>query len=430
MRILVISGLPWNKNNNLGSTFSSIFAGMDDIEFLNIYCGYGLPDTDLKVESFQMTEISLLKNLINPKKNKPLIHVTDSQEKRELVTVEQKKVDKVRKYNNRIVFWGRCFIWKIGRWKTRELHDRVVSFDPDIIMSLLYYNPYLNNLTIHCHKITKAPVVIYSTDDVYSLHQYSLSPFYWVERLIVRKSIESIVRCSKLRYTITNEQKTEYQMYFGKEFKLLTKGDNFDEEIEIKRVNKPILIVYTGAVYGGRFSSLKLLMEAMDEFNNGQDKTSLKIYSYSVLKNREERIVNQYPFVHWMGGLPASEMKRVQNEADILLHVESLRLSESLEVRHSFSTKLVDYFKSGRAILAIGRKKCASCAYITRNNCGYVAESKDELVRFLDDAYEVPKKLEQYATNALRVGRNNHQIDVIQAMLKRDLEKTIQEFRV
>lgn len=120
MKVLVISGLPWNKNNSFGSTFSSLFEGMQDVEFLNIYCGYGLPDNNLKVECLQMTELSLLKNLISPKLNKPLIEVTNEREKREDVKREQSKVDKVRKFNNRIVFWGRCFIWKIGRWKTKE----------------------------------------------------------------------------------------------------------------------------------------------------------------------------------------------------------------------------------------------------------------------------------------------------------------------
>lgn len=427
MRVLVISGLPWNKNNSFGSTFSSLFEGMQDVEFLNIYTGYGLPDNNLKVDSLQITELSLLKNLLNPRKYISLVEVNNTPDKKEKVSKEQSKVDKVRKFNNRIVFWGRCFIWKIGRWKTKELYDKVTAFKPDIIFSILYYNPYLNNLMLYCHKITKAPIAIYSTDDVYSLRQFSLSPFFWIERLIVRKNIKRLVQCSRFCYTISKEQKEDYQKYFGKEFKLLTKGDDFSEEVEIKKVNRPILIVYTGALYWGRFSSLSLLMEAIQEYNNGEEKFSLKVYSNSVLKNKEKEVLNRCTYTHWMGGRPASEMKKVQNEADILLHLESLKLADSLAVRHSFSTKLVEYFKSGRAILAIGKRRVASCSYLIENECGYVADSKKDLVRFLDAVYQSPDKLEKYARNALMIGKERHQIDIIQTKLRNDLDRVIQE---
>ncbi len=425
MRVLVISGLPWNMNNNFGSTFSSIFSGMDDIEFLNIYCGYGLPDNNLDVESVQITELSLLKNILNPNQNEPFIHVTDEQKGKKRIRSEQKNVDKIRKYNNRVVFWGRCFIWKIGRWKSKDLQEKIVDFNPDLIFSILYYNPYLNNLILYCHNVTNAPIAIYSTDDVYSLHKFSLSPFYWIERLIIRNNIKKIVQQCELCYTITNEQKKEYQKYFKKTFKVITKGDTFNELINIKKVCRPIDIVYTGAVYGGRFSTLRLLMEAMEECNNKGNRFILHIYSYYTLKKREKRIVEKYSFVYWMGGLPATEMERVQSEADILLHIESLRLSESLEVRHSFSTKLVDYFKSGRAILAIGRKKCASCAYLVKNKCGYVAESKRDLINYMNYVYKNPEKLEVYAKRAFVIGKTNHDISTIQRELKSDFERII-----
>jgi len=48
-----------------GSTFSSIFEGIEGLEFANVYCASGRPDNGIVGRYFQITEQSLLRNLVN-----------------------------------------------------------------------------------------------------------------------------------------------------------------------------------------------------------------------------------------------------------------------------------------------------------------------------------------------------------------------------
>ncbi len=426
MRILVVSGLPWNTNNSFGSTFSSFFEGMENVEFLNIYCGYGLPQNNVKSSYIQMTELSLLKNLLSPNRNKTFRFFSGENENEtnvERATQSEKgKIDRLRRYNSRLVFWARCFIWKIGRWRNHEIEKIIKDFNPNIIFSPLYYNPYLNSLTLYTAKLVGAPIGIFVSDDIYSLHQFSLSPFFWGERLLIRPNIKKTVLASKLCYTISEEQKAEYESIFHKRFDILTKGDDFDTNIEISLPQKPIKIVFTGAVYGGRFDSLKLLMKAIERFNDGERKVELYIYSGSSLNSKEKKALSKYEYTHWMGSVSGDEVRQVQRESDVLLHVESLKLSERRKVRHSFSTKLVEYFKSGKCILAIGRKDCTSITYLEKHCCGYVAENSAEITEFLDLAYSDPTAMEKYVAGAIECGRKNHSRILIQQGLEKQLK--------
>ena len=63
--------------------------------------------------------------------------------------------------------------------------------------------------------------------------------------------------------------------------------------------------------------------------------------------------------VIWRGPVPASDVERIQSDSDVLVHVESLSKFESLEVRLSFSTKIVDYLMRKKCILAVGNKEVA-----------------------------------------------------------------------
>jgi hypothetical protein len=67
VRILVISNTPWRDDNSFGNSYTSIFKGIKKIELANIYCNYGAPDNDLVAHHFQITEKSLIHNLLNPK---------------------------------------------------------------------------------------------------------------------------------------------------------------------------------------------------------------------------------------------------------------------------------------------------------------------------------------------------------------------------
>src|SRR5690554_1953826 len=122
MKILVISSTPWNIDNSFGNTYSNLFEGINNLEFANIYCSYGLPKNNIKGTYFQITEKRILKNLFNPKYNSGII-ITKQNNPNQLSSKEYEILQNSKKLRWRVFFWFRSLIWKIGRWKSKELTE-------------------------------------------------------------------------------------------------------------------------------------------------------------------------------------------------------------------------------------------------------------------------------------------------------------------
>ena len=127
--------------------------------------------------------------------------------------------------------------------------------------------------------------------------------------------------------------------------------------------------------------------------------------------------------VHLYPPVSYTEIREIQKNSDILLHVEGFSLKEKLAVHQSFSTKIVDYLESNRCILAIGDDYCASIKYFIENECGAVARNKKEIKTRLLELHENRNLLQQYADKAWQIGKKYHYKPNVHNMIKQDLNK-------
>lgn len=421
MRILILSNTPWDVNNSFGNSFSNIFGGIKNIEIANIYCSYGEPNNSFVKKYYQTTEKSLLVNLLN--KNYPSGKEVYINEKADILNITSKEIfDHARKRRFQIYFWLRDFIWKIGRWKSKELLNFIDEFKPDIIFQPLYYSNYLNDFALFIKKYTNVPMVSYVSDDVYTMRQFSLSPLYWIDRLIKRGKIKKVVDQCEHLYVISDIQKQDYEKCFKKECKILTKGAEFSAPSIKEKNNYPLKLVYTGNIYNGRWKSLAAIGKQLKKINNEKIKAQLFIYSMTPMTKKMTKALNIKDSVIFMGGVSADKIQEIQEDADILVHVEPTDIKGRLQVHHSFSTKLIDYFHVSRCIFAVGKEDMASIDHLIKNKAGIVATSEPEIYTKLLEVIEDTSLLKEYAQNAYECGRINHQIDKIQEKLYQDLK--------
>ena len=425
LRILILSSTPWSNDNSFGNSYSNIFEGIENIEIANIYCRYGEPNNNVVSKHFQITEKSLLKNLVD--KSYPSGQEIYQKENIEKLNSSEKKLfDKVRVQRFQIYFWLRDIIWKVGRWRSDNLRDFIDDFKPDIIFQPLYYSNYLNDIALFIKNYTKAPMVSYVSDDVYTMKQLSFSPLYWIDRIIKRKHIKKIVEQSEYLYVISDIQKREYEKIFKKECKVLTKGSDFSKEGTIKtNFNTPLKLVYTGNIGNKRWKTLSIIAKQLQEINKKEVKAQLYIYSHTPINKKMSSQLNINKSSFFMGGVPAEDVAEIQKDADVLVHVESLKLREKLSVRQSFSTKLIDYFYSGRPILAVGPTSVASIDHLIRNNAAITASTEEEVYSKLNEMINDESILVNTAKNGWECGKNNHQITNIQESLYYNLQQLL-----
>lgn len=421
MRILIISNTPWNDSNSFGSSFSNIFGGNPDYTIANVCCMPGTPDTEVCSRFFQITE----RGIINSIRRKGTssgkeIFIDKNKNDRESTLVKKAKILRWQ-----IFFWGRDMIWATGKWRSKELDGFVKDFNPDLIVLPIYYSTYLNSIGSYIKNLTGKPVVGYISDDCYTMKQFSLSPFFWIDRFIKRRYVRKGIDICETLYTITETQKREYGEIFGDKCKVLFKGGEFSDFSHRKTtLNSPLKYIYTGNIGSGRWKTLALIGDAIAKTGNNAE---LVIYSQTPLSESDMKRLLRSGSVKFMGGIPPSEVKGVQRDADVLVHVESFELSERYKARLSFSTKVVDYLEAGRCILAVGWEKTGAIEYLSEHDAAYVITDRKEIDDRIAELSGNHEKIIEYGSKGFRTGKLYHQIDEIRGGLYKTLSEVIEK---
>ena len=169
MKILIVSNSPWRNDNSFGNSYSNLFDGIhEQIEIANVYLKHGTPNCTIVKTFFQISERSLIRNLLHPKyptgeRRLPDTTATNAEAK------DARVFDKVRPFKGPLLIWARTVVWKIGRWKSRELKEFVDAFAPDLLFIPIYYSHYIHDINFWIKNRCGIPAVGYFSDDNYSL---------------------------------------------------------------------------------------------------------------------------------------------------------------------------------------------------------------------------------------------------------------------
>lgn len=425
MRVLFVSASPIQKEISIGNTFLNLFAEQENITLASVYTRGGVPDAAIS-QAFCLTDAMLVKNLLRKTPVGKTVPCGTTEERTAPPAQDSSKLARFMKHSRlSIFFWAQDLLWRVGRWKSPELQKFVEDFQPDIVFTVLSDFPYLNRLILHIVQTSGAKLTLYAWDNNYSLKMVSLSPLRWIRHVWNRASMRKVVAKADLFYVISEVQKQDYEKAFHKPCKVLTKCADFSEQPQLKTsYNTPLQLVFTGNIGTNRWKSLAILAQAVQDLNRNGTKAELRIYTATPLTAKMQQALDIDGASYLMGTVPASEIPRIQSQADMLVHVEALDLKNKLAVRQSFSTKLVDYFKAARPILAVGPKDVASIDHLLQNNCALVADNAADLAAMLSDCLENPKRLHTLAENAFLCGKRHHDVVQMKEMLYADLKNT------
>lgn len=415
MKLLILSDVPWNNSNSFGSSFSNIFGGSPEYTIAHIYCKSGLPDSKTASFFFQITEKNIIKSIVSKISSGKEVFSGDAKQKSDTWITKELKILRWQ-----IFFWGRDLIWATGKWKSVALKKFIIDFNPDIIFLPIFYSSYLNNIGLYIKQLTGRPMVGYISDDCYTLNQFSLSPLFWIDRIIKRRYVKKSIGHCKVLFTITETQKQEYNAIFENKCQVLYKGGSFSSFRHRKtELNNPLKFIYTGNIYAGRWKTLALIGDALAKSSG---KGVLLVYSTTPLSKKDMRCLTASPAVRFMGGIPSTEVKKIQLDADVLVHVESFELKERYKARLSFSTKIVDYMEAGRCILAVGWKETGAIEYLSQYDGAVVITDRKKINSEIQNLVNDPSRILSYGDKGFDLGKRFHQIDKIRTELYSTLQ--------
>jgi hypothetical protein len=387
MKILILSNYPWEKTNSFGNTYSSIFGKVSNTEIAHIYMFDGQPDSEANITAYyQIPEREVMSTffrrrrgqgagrIIEPKQNQI---EEKSVPKEESASLYKKILSFGKRSHSSLLFMAREFVWKHGHVNYDGLIDFVKSFQPDLFF-LPYSNTYYTNrIALYIKEHYDVPLVVEMAMDHYSLNRVSWNPLFWIDRFGKRRIIRKLADKSEMFYAISKKLKEEIEHDLGVPCKVLYKTPDKTRMMSPytqAKINK-VRFLFTGNIYANRWRSLALLASELKRQQFGH----LDIYTASPITRAIDKALNVDGFSSIHPPVSQEEVIKLQNEADVLVHVEAFdRYNKSL-VRCAISTKIMDYLSAGRCILAIGPSDISSVEYLSDNGLALIANSKQGL---------------------------------------------------
>jgi len=411
-KVLILSRGVWDDTDGTSSTLTNLFEDYDPDKLAHVYIETIAPKTKCCHRFFQISEFSLIHKIY--KWRTKTGHAFDTQGQTQAITndkiaeQEASTMQYVRGHRSIWLSFAREILWGFNGWKSKELKQFLIDFNPDVIWMDGSPLPLMNRLYDYVLKIARKPAVIFMQDDVYT---YESCGSKWSSKLykwLLRKKVRKVVRQCNDMFVISPKMKKEYDTIFGVNSTVITKGIDVDRLPPISHeIHNPIRLVYLGQVIYGRIYSLISIAEALRKINAGGIKMQLFVYTNNQLSDEEKKRLLVKDSVFLMPPVQYSEVPRVMAENDVVVFVESFDPHYCNVARLSFSTKICDYLSSGKCILAIGPGNIAPIEYFIEENSAVVATSIDEITNSISSLSD-GEIIEKYTYLARNCAVNNH----------------------
>lgn len=409
-KVLIVSREVWNDKT--ASTLTNLFEDYDSDKVSYMYIETKMPNSNCCHRYFQISEFALVHKLYKWKtKTGRFINTDESQSSEEsnekIASQEAATMQYVRGHRS---FWftlSREILWAFNGWKSKELRHFIREENPDVVWITGSPLILMNRLSRYVVKTAGRPYCVFEMDDVYPTKRIDWNPFKALYRMSLRKNVKKLIKGASQLYVISPKMKREYDVLFGTDSVVLTKGIDFTTaSYSPKPVHKPVQMVYMGQVIYDRISSLELIGKALDEINKEEQKVVLNIYTKNPIDPLRKAQMVGKGNVFFHEPVPYSEVQKVIEKNDVVVFVESLRDEYKNVARLSFSTKITDYLASGKCIFAVGRSDSAPIEYFLENDSAIVACNYSEIKNKLQDLRT--ETVVTYSNKAFDCGKANH----------------------
>lgn len=421
-KVLAISLSTWRSDSGI-HTQTDLFKFWDAEKVAQIYTKSDFPNTPVCNKFFQISENAVVRSVFNrrPVGRQVVNGNTVDTENEKAIASEKKLYAMAHKKKSWFMTLMRELVWTFGKWKTAELDKFIEEFDADVYFVPIYPVIYTGKIQQYILKKYPKPYVCYLADDNYSYMVCGKNLFSYIHRFYLRKVVRNLAENCDEMFTITQTEARDTDALFGTHSVVLTKGIDYSRlKFNTKEVNKPVRMVYTGNLLIGRATSLVAISKALGRINENGEIATLEIYSPTILDDKTMKLLNSNG-CSYKGVVPKEQVAAIQKEADVVVFVESLEKEYRNVARLSFSTKLTDYFASGKCIFAIGDENIAPIEYLRDNDAAIIATDYSEIETQLRRMFEDTNLIVEYGEKAFDCGKRNHE----ESLVKKTFVETI-----
>ena len=423
-KILIISISAWNSKVG-ADTWPTLVGGLNPDNIASISLREDPPDSLACNNYFVLSENKVIKSILKRKiKTGRRVERCLSEENVSSDLVEHNlRYQKMGKKRGFFGLFAREVVWKLGKWKTKELDEFIELFNPDVILYSMEGYIHLNRICRYVKKKTRARAIGFFWDDNFTYKQTNRlgSKLF---RFFQRRSLKKLAKQTDAFWAITDMTKKEADEFFGIDCTVVTKPLKKDAVYQDWQVGEPIRILYTGNLQIGRDRSLIKVVEALKEINREKIFFQVDVYTKTQL-SEEVKAQLDCGFCMLHEPVPQSEVLKIQEQADILLFLEDIDGPDAQTARLSFSTKITDYLASGKCIFAVGCMDTAPMQYFLDNQAAIIATTPTEMVEKFRAVLGNKELLWKYARQACECGIKNHKKQNVLKIVHESIEQLL-----
>lgn len=401
-KVLIVSMNPMSNTLNNGKTISSFFYEYPIKCLAQLYFSSALPESDVCENYFRISDRDVIKSRLHFSKEcgGKVVSVND---KKETTNQDTPKIMK-----NNVSRLAREFVWS-QRWKTDKLLAWLDEINPEVVFFVAGDVVFSHRIALFVKKRYKAKLVTFITDD-YVLPRLTINPFWWLRRNYVFSSMKKLIKESDQLVTISQYMKDVYSELFHKDsYVAVNMTESLKQDYKGLR-HDGIRLIYAGGVHFNRDKIIKKLACCIKEINIKLGMNIyLDIYSGQTLSSRQIKEMEAEGVAKFKGKVMGEELKKVLNDADILVFVESFKKKNIYDTRLSLSTKIPEYLSLGKPIFAIGPTEVSSMMYL--KDVAVCVNDVNKISEALIDLVTNPKKQIEMGYNAINKYRLYHIVE-------------------
>lgn len=298
-------------------------------------------------------------------------------------------------------------ILRLPSVNSRPLREWIRRFAPQVVFTIGGSTTFLR-LAASIAQSERIPVIPHFTDD-WANSIYPSGPFHSVFRRSFHHWQRRCLDLSPVRMTISDAMSSEYQSRYGGRF---VSFPNVVEQFETtpESDRNCVRLCFIGTLMPNRWQSLLAIGTALAKLRKKGIVGELVIYTIPEDLRTFGKHFEGCEAIVTRGTAAPSEVRSIQLDANILVHVESFDEESRLLTRLSLSTKIPQYLMAGRCILAYGPPEGASIRYIADSGSGIAVstEAPDVLYAELEKLIRNPLLRRKYADQARQTAITRH----------------------
>lgn len=432
-KVLVVSYNGFSESNANGKTLKYLMKTFNKEQLAQFYCGDETPDVDFCANYFHVSDVSMCKSFLL-KKAYTITNAQDYAGKAENKDVEYScsgEISKrqrnsvlqfLRKHNySYFLRMLREVLWCIAPWGKKQLYEWISSFKPAVVLYMVGDSWFLDKLVLKIVSRNNIPLVLYNAE-AYRLidlkERRGLDYFY---NKIIIKSFEKLTKIASFYVFNSEFLKNGYISNFKNiiNYQIYYNTSSF-ETVEKEQRNQYPIISYFGNLGVGRVETLLMVGNALSKIDS-----NLSVDVYGQASSEDEKKLNDCRSLRYHGKVQPEKLKRIKDESDILIHVESFDPSIQKKLKYAFSTKIAQYLCAGRCVVTIAPEKLASTQYLRMTKAAYIINDRSNIKEQLEIIINDQNMRTQYAKKAIEIAKKNHDLDMVSNKFKLDIKELL-----